>query len=226
MCCLYLYQRCLGHVCGCCQGQWHPGYKGTALTCSEDGTPRILDMYRLTQKTIIKPNLRKAGEILLSHFLCTTTVTHLTGRVAVTCCTYNTDGILIVGGLRDGSIQIWGAKGERVGRSAAVDLVYQHRCHIVHGSHTSPLLGSAAKAADDSTTGMDLSVQCFATEWFLASSRERYDKSLLCQEISDLALEVHGWDDEDLGSASIQTAAGDLRRTAKLQRTNTMLFQS
>ena len=183
-------------------------------------------MYRLTQKTVIKPNLRKAGEIAPSHFLWTHIITHRTGRVAVTCCAYNADGSLIVGGLRDGSIQLWGAKGERVGRSAAVELVYPHRRHITHRSHISPLLGPAAEAADDSTTGMDLSVQCFAAKSFLASSGERYDKSLLCQEISDLALEVHGRDDEDLGSASVQTAAGDLRRTAKLQRTNAVLFQS
>ena len=58
------------------------------------------------------------------------TRTYLTGRVAVTCCAYNADGSLIVGGLRDGSIQLWGAKGERVGRSAAVELVCPNRCHI------------------------------------------------------------------------------------------------
>lgn len=41
----------------------------------------------------------------------------------MTSCAYNSDGSLIVGGLRDGSIQIWGSKGERVGRSAAVEQV-------------------------------------------------------------------------------------------------------
>ena len=73
---------------------------------------------------------------------------------------------------------------------------------------------------------MDLPVQCFSPESILASSRERYDKSLLCQEIADIAFEVHGWDNEDMGSTSFQTASGYLRRTAKLQRTNTVLFQS
>ena len=33
------------------------------------------------------------------------------GRVAITTCAYNTDGTQIAAGLRDGSLQLWDARG-------------------------------------------------------------------------------------------------------------------
>lgn len=60
--CFYWLIGFVGHVCGCCQGQWHPTDKAVALTSSEDGTVRIWDTYELEQKTVIKPNLRKASK--------------------------------------------------------------------------------------------------------------------------------------------------------------------
>ncbi len=67
--------------------------RGTALTCSDDGTLRVWDMWELQQRTVIKPQLAKPG------------------RVAVTACAFSTDGRLIAGGLMDGTIQLWDVKG-------------------------------------------------------------------------------------------------------------------
>ncbi len=63
------------------------------MTCSEDGTIRIWDMWELQQQTVVKPQLAKPG------------------RVAVTACAYSTDGRLIAGGLMEGTIQLWDIRG-------------------------------------------------------------------------------------------------------------------
>ena len=63
------------------------------MTCSDDGTLRMWDMWELQQRTVIKPQLAKPG------------------RVAVTACAFGTDGTLIAGGLMDGTIQLWDVKG-------------------------------------------------------------------------------------------------------------------
>jgi len=63
------------------------------MTCSEDGTLRLWDTALVTQKTVIKPQLKKPG------------------RVSVTACAYNADGSSIAAGMMDGSIHIWDAKG-------------------------------------------------------------------------------------------------------------------
>jgi WD repeat-containing protein 70 len=63
------------------------------MTSSEDGTVRVWDLHNVLQKTVIKPKLEKPG------------------RVAVTCCQYNSDGKLIVAGLMDGTLQLWDVKG-------------------------------------------------------------------------------------------------------------------
>ena len=47
------------------------------MTCSDDGTVRMWDMWELKQHTVIRPQLSKPG------------------RVSVTACAYNTDGRLI-----------------------------------------------------------------------------------------------------------------------------------
>lgn len=63
------------------------------MTCGEDGTLRLWDAATAVQKTVIKPTLQRAV------------------RVCVSTCTYNATGSSIAGGLVDGSIQIWDAKG-------------------------------------------------------------------------------------------------------------------
>ena len=64
------------------------------MTSSEDGTIRLWDTAEVTQKTVIKPMLRK------------------TGRTNVSVCAYNNDGGSIAAGLADGSLHIWDAKGK------------------------------------------------------------------------------------------------------------------
>eukprot|EP00192_Tetraselmis_astigmatica_P008785 CAMPEP_0117652634 /NCGR_PEP_ID=MMETSP0804-20121206/2736_1 /TAXON_ID=1074897 /ORGANISM="Tetraselmis astigmatica, Strain CCMP880" /LENGTH=689 /DNA_ID=CAMNT_0005458703 /DNA_START=115 /DNA_END=2184 /DNA_ORIENTATION=- len=93
-----------GHISGCTFGMWHPEDRFTALTSSEDGSLRLWDCERIEQKTVIKPQLAKPG------------------RVGVTACAFSTDGSMIAGGLRDGTIQIWSVKG-KFGTSAGVGLV-------------------------------------------------------------------------------------------------------
>lgn len=44
----------------CTGGVWHPVEKTTALTSSEDGTLRVWDVMELQQKTVIKPQVRRA----------------------------------------------------------------------------------------------------------------------------------------------------------------------
>lgn len=81
-------------------------------------------------------------------------------RVAVTSCAYNSDGSLIVGGLRDGSIQLWGAKGERVGRSAAIELVRKFFFVFIRNLFSS---GSTTKASNDPSSRVDVFVECRIT---------------------------------------------------------------
>lgn len=50
-----------GHVGACSGGAWHPTDKGTGMTCSDDGTVRVWDLWTLEQKTVIKPTLVKPG---------------------------------------------------------------------------------------------------------------------------------------------------------------------
>jgi len=95
-----------GHIGACSGGAWHPTDKATGMTCSDDGTVRIWDMWTLEQKTVIKPTLAKPG------------------RVSVTAATYGTDGRLIAAGLNDGAIQLWDVRG-KFGQSAAIGVVPQ-----------------------------------------------------------------------------------------------------
>ena len=66
----------------------------TAMSCAEDGSVRIWDTEKITQKTVLKPTLARPG------------------RSTVTACTYNSEGGMIAAGLKDGSIQIWDVRGE------------------------------------------------------------------------------------------------------------------
>ncbi|KAK9087735.1 hypothetical protein Syun_030129 [Stephania yunnanensis] len=82
-----------GHISGLTGGQWHPRTKDTILTSSEDGSLRTWDVSDFkSQKQVIKPKLPRPA------------------RVPVTTCAWDHDGKCIVGGIGDGSIQIWSIK--------------------------------------------------------------------------------------------------------------------
>ena len=102
-----------GHIAPCRGGTWHPKDKGTGLTCSEDGTLRVWDLWTLEQKTVIKPTLLRPR------------------RVPVTACCYSSeDGSMIAGGLQDGTLQLWDVRG-KFGQSAAVGVVAQPKAQMV-----------------------------------------------------------------------------------------------
>ncbi|XVF32310.1 hypothetical protein REPUB_Repub17cG0071000 [Reevesia pubescens] len=82
-----------GHISGLTFGEWHPKTKETILTSSEDGSLRIWDVNDFkSQKQVIKPKLARPG------------------RIPVTTCAWDREGKCIVGGIGDGSIQIWNLK--------------------------------------------------------------------------------------------------------------------
>ncbi|XP_022995759.1 WD repeat-containing protein 70 [Cucurbita maxima] len=82
-----------GHISGLTCGEWHPKNKETILTSSEDGSLRIWDVNDFkSQKQVIKPKLARPG------------------RIPVTTCAWDREGKSIVGGMGDGSIQIWNLK--------------------------------------------------------------------------------------------------------------------
>ena len=101
-----------GHIAPCRGGAWHPTDKATGLTCSEDGTLRVWDLWTLNQKTVIKPTLARPG------------------RVAVTACNYSSDGKMIAGGLFDGTVQLWDVRG-KFGHSAAIGIVPQPKAQAI-----------------------------------------------------------------------------------------------
>lgn len=53
----------------------------------------------------------------------------------MTACAYSSDGKIIAGGLRDGSLQLWSAEGERIGRSASVEQVLPPKAQMIPKQH-------------------------------------------------------------------------------------------
>ncbi|KAJ3682416.1 hypothetical protein LUZ60_014989 [Juncus effusus] len=82
-----------GHICGLTGGEWNPKSKETILTSSEDGSLRLWDVNNFeSQKQVIKPKLPRPS------------------RIPVTACAWDYEGKKIVGGIGDGSIQLWTIK--------------------------------------------------------------------------------------------------------------------
>ncbi|EER91514.1 hypothetical protein BDA96_01G241700 [Sorghum bicolor] len=82
-----------GHISGLTGGEWNPKSKETILTSSEDGSIRLWDVSDFkSQKQVIKPKLVRPM------------------RIPVTSCAWDHEGKRIVGGIGDGSIQVWTIK--------------------------------------------------------------------------------------------------------------------
>ncbi|PUZ38771.1 hypothetical protein GQ55_9G222700 [Panicum hallii var. hallii] len=82
-----------GHISGLTGGEWNPKSKETILTSSEDGSIRLWDVSDFkSQKQVIKPKLVRPM------------------RIPVTSCAWDHEGKRIVGGIGDGSIQLWTIK--------------------------------------------------------------------------------------------------------------------
>ncbi|KAL5223530.1 hypothetical protein ABZP36_010169 [Zizania latifolia] len=82
-----------GHISGLTGGEWNPKSKETILTSSEDGSIRLWDVSDFkSQKQVIKPKLARPM------------------RIPVTTCAWDHEGKRIVGGIGDGSIQLWTVK--------------------------------------------------------------------------------------------------------------------
>ncbi|KAF0929812.1 hypothetical protein E2562_025949 [Oryza meyeriana var. granulata] len=79
-----------GHISGLTGGEWNPKSKETILTSSEDGSIRLWDVSDFkSQKQVIKPKLARPM------------------RIPVTACAWDHEGKRIVGGIGDGSIQVY-----------------------------------------------------------------------------------------------------------------------
>ncbi|XP_072959988.1 uncharacterized protein [Typha angustifolia] len=108
-----------GHISGLTCGEWNPKSKESILTSSEDGSLRIWDVADFkSQKQVVKPKLARPA------------------RVPVTTCAWDHEGKRIVGGVGDGSIQLWSIK---TGWGSRPDI------HV-------------GKAHDDDITGLKFSV--------------------------------------------------------------------
>ena len=86
-----------GHTFPLTDGKWHPIERNIFITSSRDSTIRIWDIYskqmgidlEIMQSTILRAKTFK------NH------------KIPVTSCNYSNDGKMIIGGVNDGSIQIW-----------------------------------------------------------------------------------------------------------------------
>ena len=89
-----------GHTYGLRDGKWHPLEKNIFLTSSADATIRLWDIYgkqfgidsEIAHKNIFKIRTTKNK------------------KIPVNCCNFNRDGKIIIGGVNDGSIQLFTTK--------------------------------------------------------------------------------------------------------------------
>jgi WD40 repeat protein len=89
-----------GHTYGLRDGKWHPLEKNIFLTSSADATIRLWDIYGkqfgidsdIAHKNIFKVKTLKNK------------------KIPVNCCNFNRDGKIIIGGVNDGSIQLFTTK--------------------------------------------------------------------------------------------------------------------
>ncbi|KAL3531178.1 hypothetical protein ACH5RR_010500 [Cinchona calisaya] len=132
-----------GHISGLTCGEWHPKAKEKILTSSEDGSLRIWDVNDFkSQKQVIKPKLSRPG------------------RVPVTTCGWDREGKCIVGGIGDGSIQIWNIKS---GWGSRPDI-------LIAGGHSDEITG--IKFSSDGRTLLSRSFEGSLKVWDLRQAKE------------------------------------------------------
>jgi WD40 repeat protein len=90
-----------GHTFPLTDGKWHPSDRNYFITSSRDSTIRVWDLYS-------KPNGIHA-ELTHTHILRAKTFKN--HKITVNCCNYSPDGNKIIGGVNDGSLQLWSIKG-------------------------------------------------------------------------------------------------------------------
>ena len=89
-----------GHTYGLRDGKWHPLERNLFLTSSADATMRLWDIYSKQfgmDSDIAHKNLFKVR-------------TQKNKKIPVNCCNFNRDGKIIIGGVNDGSIQLFTPK--------------------------------------------------------------------------------------------------------------------
>ena len=86
-----------GHTLPICDGHFHPREKHLFITSSRDSTIRLWDMNspKIGVMRELKQNLIFRAKTLKNH------------KIAVNSCTYSSYGNSIIGGVNDGSLQIW-----------------------------------------------------------------------------------------------------------------------
>jgi WD40 repeat protein len=90
-----------GHTQPLTDGKWHPWDKRFFITSSRDSTVRVWDIES-------KP-IGIGEELTQSHILRAKTFKN--HKITVNCCNYSPDGSKIIGGVNDGSLQLWSVKG-------------------------------------------------------------------------------------------------------------------
>jgi WD40 repeat protein len=90
-----------GHTFPLTDCKWHPSDRNFFITSSRDSTIRVWDIYS-------KP-MGIEGELMQTQIL--KAKTYKNHKITVNCCNYSSDGNTIIGGVNDGTLQIWSLKG-------------------------------------------------------------------------------------------------------------------
>lgn len=132
-----------GHTYPLTDGKWHPFERNLFITSGRDSTVRIWDIYS-------KP-MGIDQEIMQTSIL--RAKTHKNHKIPVNCCNYSPDGNFIVGGVNDGSLQLWSRKG-----SYWKPDIYMPTAHLPNSEITSVLFSEDNlkffSRADDNTLKM------------------------------------------------------------------------
>lgn len=164
-----------GHVSPCTNGAWHPLDRYTGLTSSEDGTIRVWDTWNVLQKTVIKPTQNRPG------------------RKSMTTCNYSLDGRLIVGGLSDGTLQLWDVRG-KFGTAASTGTVAPPKPQMVAKQDWTYKSGGGQVVRDAHEPELEITGLCFAQDGRTFASRGA-DATLKLWDTRKLKAALHTFGD-------------------------------